>query len=412
MFSIIMKSFAPLTSLFIFMLGNGLFTTLVVVHLHLDGASSMVIGSMTAAYYLGLGCGSFRIERFIVRVGHIRAFAAFASTLAAVSIFQGLVEEISVWLILRFMGGFATAGLFVVIESWLLVQSSINTRGQMLAIYMVSLYAAQALGQFFINLGDPKTLNLFAIAAMLCSLSVIPLAMTYISSPKVDEPSTLSFKKLYQVSASGVIGCFSSGLVLGAIYGLVPLYVSQKTNSSSLVSIIMACTIFGGMALQYPVGRLSDFVERRLVLIIISICSVIFSLAIIILFQYHWLIFTLFFLFGGMTFTLYPLSISHACDQLDSKDIVAGTQGLLLAYSIGATIGPLIAPEFMTLMGASGLFIYFIVISGAVAIFFAWRKTQRGSMPREEHFITMPQTTPIMSELDPRAEGVSSQLDK
>ncbi|OGO94065.1 MAG: MFS transporter [Coxiella sp. RIFCSPHIGHO2_12_FULL_44_14] len=408
MLSTILKTLAPLLSLFIFMLGNGLFTTLVVLRLHMDHASSLMIGAMTASYYLGLGCGSFRIEPFIVRVGHIRAFAAFASTLAVVSVFQGMIINTWLWLFLRFIGGFATAGLFVVIESWLLVQSAVNIRGQILAIYMVSLYGGQALGQFFINVGDPQSLLLFAIAAMLCSLSVIPLAMTHISSPKIEEPSTLSFRKLYYVSASGVIGCFCSGLVLGASYGLVPLFVSENAGTPTLVSIIMAVTILGGMALQYPVGRLSDYIERRVVLIIICVLALVLSLAVITFFKHHVMSYVVFFLFGGMTFTLYPLSISHACDQLAPKDIVAGTQGLLLAYSIGATLGPLIAPLFMGVFGSNGLFIYFIVITGFLAMFFVWRKTRRVAFPQEEHFITMPQTTPVMSELDPRSEAVAA----
>lgn len=405
MIKIVAKTMAPLLSLFIFMLGNGLFTTLVVVRLHLEGASSLVIGAMTAAYYLGLGLGSFRIEPFIVRVGHIRAFAAFASTLAVVSTLQGLLSNPLFWLVLRLMGGFATAGLFVVIESWLLAQSTIQTRGQILAIYMVSLYAAQALGQLLINLGDPHSLLLFTLSAMLCSLSVIPVAMTYVSSPHAEEPSQLSFKKLYRVSASGVIGCFCSGLILGSIYGLLPLYVSQQDGDTRVVSLVMACVIFGGMALQYPVGRISDFVERRLVLMVISLLCVVICVLYIMLFSSHWAVYSLSFLLGGMTFTLYPLSISHACDQLPSEDIVAGTQGLLLAYSIGATLGPIMAPLSMHLLGPNGLFFYFISIAGFAAVFFAWRKTQKLGAPQEEHFISIPQTSPIMSELDPRAEG-------
>lgn len=404
MIKVVAKTVAPLLSLFIFMLGNGLYTTLVVLRLHLEGAPSVVIGAMTGAYYLGLACGSFRIEPFIVRVGHIRAFAAFASTLAVVSSLQGIFDNTAIWILLRLLSGFATAGLFVVIESWLLAQSTVNTRGQILAIYMVCLYAAQALGQFFINLGDPKTLLLFTVVAMLSSLSVIPVAMTYVSSPRADEPSTLSFRKLYQISASGVIGCLCSGLILGAVYGLVPLYVSQKAGTPGMVSFVMASIIFGGMALQYPVGRLSDFIERRLVLMVISLLCIVISFAYIALFPFHWAIYGLSFLFGGMTFTLYPLSISHACDELPPQDIVAGTQGLLLAYSIGATIGPVLAPAFMHLLGPNGLFLYFVAISSFSAVFFAWRQAHKHAAQQEEQFVTLPQTSPIMSELDPRAE--------
>jgi MFS family permease len=404
MLKIVKKTFAPLLSLFIFTLGSGLFTTLLAVRLHLAGSSDLVIGSMTAAFYAGLVCGSFRIERFIVRVGHIRAFAAFASTLAVVTILQGMIIHIWVWLLLRLVGGFVTAGLYVVIESWLLVQSDTKTRGQILAIYMVGFYAAQALGQFLINTANPETLILFALSAMLCSLSVIPLAMSYVSSPEFGEPSTLSFRKLYQISASGVIGCFAAGLVLGAIYGLLPLYVSQQFQKNSLVAVFMASTIFGGMALQYPVGRLSDFLERRLLLVIVSVLAGGVSILIMLFTHNVWLLVTLCFFLGGLTFTLYPLCISHACDYLDANDFVAGTQGLLLAYSVGSTIGPLLAPVFMHFFGSNGLFVFFLVVTVLLALFFVWRKTQRASVPSEEQFISVPQNTPIMAELDPRID--------
>lgn len=409
MFALVRSVFAPLLSLFIFILGSGLFTTLLTVRLHQDHASVLYIGAISAMYYAGLGCGSFRIEPFIVRIGHIRSFAAFASILAVVSLLQGMWFHAVYWLVLRFVGGFATAGLFIVIESWLLVKSSVKTRGQILAIYMIVLYAAQALGQFFINLHSSQMLFLFAITAMLASLSVIPLAMTTVSSPEYEAPSTLNFKKLYKVSGSGVIGCLCSGLILSAIYGLLPLYVSNQASETSMVALVMAVTILGGTALQYPIGRFSDVFERRLVLVFTSILTAIFALLIMQDIQMFHLNLVFCFLFGGMTFALYPVSISHACDSLESSDILAATQGLLLAYSIGATLGPIICPLFITLLGNHGLIIYFIFIAVFMALFFSWRKTRHTSVEQEDAFVTMPQTTPILAELDPRIDSESAK---
>jgi len=410
MLTIIKLTRAPLLSLFILILGNGLFTTLIPVRLHIEESSALTIGIMSAAYYLGLVCASFRTERAIIRVGHIRAFSAFASALSVVSLLQGIFVIPWLWIILRFLGGFATAGLFIVIESWLLILGTIKTRGQILALYMIALYAAQALGQFLINLGDPTTLLLFAVTAMLSSLSVIPLAMAKIGLPQFEEPSTLSFKKLYHKSASGIIGCFSSGLILGAIYGLLPVFILEKTTNNSAIALFMAATIFGGMALQYPVGRLSDFIERRTVLAAVAFCTVVISLLVNFLFTWHWAALAGVFLFGGLTFTLYPISISHACDSLDQKDIVSGTQGLLLAYGLGAAAGPVIAPLFIHLLGPNGLFIYFALISGLLGLFFLWRKTYVTASTQEERFVPMPGTTPIAAEMDPRGEQVPGEM--
>lgn len=404
MYDILKKTYSPLISLFIFTLGSALCITLGTIRLHNENASTLIIGLMSTAYYLGLVLGSFRIERFIVRVGHIRAFAAFAPTLAVTSLIQGLIMNAPLWIILRLIAGFTTAGLFIVIESWLLIESTINTRGRILAIYMVALYAAQAFGQLLINTASTGTITLFAIVSMLASASVIPLAMTSTSTPEFSEPSTLSFKALYRISPTGVIGCFCAGLVLSAIYGLIPLYVAQSGQDISYVAHLMFFTICGGMALQYPVGRLSDTLERRVVLILLAFIAVLLCAAIIATFGHAYLTPALFFLFGGCTFTLYPISISHACDSLQPDDIVASTQGLLLSYSVGATVGPAIAPAFMGTLGRDGLFIYFIFITLFMTVFFSWRKTQQSSPTAEDPFVPIPHTTPILAELDPRSE--------
>ncbi len=408
--SILKLTFAPLLSLFIFILGSGLFTTLLTVRLHHEGVSALFIGSVSSAYYAGLAYGSFKIERYIIRVGHIRSFAAFASLLATISFLQGAFLNHWVWLILRFIGGFATAGIFIVVESWLLSLGNTKIRGQILALYMISLYAAQALGQFMINLSDPNTIMLFALTAMLCSLSIIPIALTKIPSPEISEPSSLDFKKLFSVSGSGVMGSFCSGLVLGAIYGLLPLVIMQKTGNTSDVGLLMALVIFGGMFLQYPVGKLSDYIERRLVLLILSSLTILTSASVIYFFGGSYSLYVILFIFGGLAFTIYPVSISHACDSLDQKDIISGTQGILLAYSFGATAGPFIAPIFMHIFGSNGLFFYVMTVSGLLTVFLSWRKASIPSTPQEESFIVIPQTSPITAEMDPRGEIAEAEI--
>ena len=359
---------------------------------------------MTGAYYAGLAYGSFQIERYILSVGHIRSFSAFASCVSIIVILQGIFPNPYVWLVLRFLSGLATAGIFIVIESWLLSAGNTKIRGQILALYMISLYAAQAGGQFLINLASIRTLTLFAVIAILSSLSIIPMALTKIPTPEICEPSSLNFKKLFKVSASGVFGSFISGLILGAIYGLLPLVIIQKTGQTSDVALYMALVIIGGMFVQYPVGRLSDFVERRLVLAGLALLTVIISIVMIYNMHNIYVAYVTSFILGGVAFTLYPVSISLACDSLEQKDIVSGTQGVLLAYSIGATAGPFIAPVFMHIIGPNGLFIYLTIISTVLTVFLVWRKTNIPATPQDEQFIAMPQTTPVTAELDPRGD--------
>lgn len=404
MLSVLIETAVPLLSLFIFILGMGFFSTLLALKMTLNHASPFIIGAMTGVFYAGLVLGSFRAERFISRVGHIRAYSAFSSVLAVICLLHGLFYNLPLWLLLRFIAGLASAGLFIVIESWLLCKSTEVNRGQILSLYMITFYAAQSFGQFFLNLGDPQTMLLFAIASMMCSLSIIPLSMSHVRSPQYDEPSTLGFRKLLKISASGLLGSMSSGLIMGGIYALLPTFLSDLFHEKSQVANYMFALIFGGMLLQYPVGKLSDIFERRLVLIVLSVAIIIISFALIWEYQSPIFFFILMMIFGGLTFTLYPISVSHACDSLEPRDIVAGTQGLLLAYSLGAMVGPFIAPLFMHAWGSQGLFIYFISVCGLIIPLFIIRKTQKEDLTQEEAFLTMPQTTPIMSEIDPRGE--------
>ncbi|KTD19778.1 MFS transporter [Legionella londiniensis] len=403
MWLVITETIAPLVSLFVFVLGTGYFATLLALIMTLNQAPTLAVGAMTGIFYAGLVFGSFRIERFIFRVGHIRAYAAFSSTLAAICLLHGMIYSLWFWMILRFIAGFVTAGLFVVIESWLLCKSTRINRGQVLSLYMIVFYAAQSLGQFFLTFGDPATLYLFAVSSILCSLSILPLAMTHVRSPQYEEPSTLSLTKLLDYSASGLLGCFSAGLIMGAIYGLLPLFLNNVFHNKAHVAQHMFAVIMGGMLLQYPVGKLSDIIERRLVLIMIAMATILTSTAVFFLPKDTWLFFAVIALFGGLTFTIYPISIAHACDTLDTADIVAGTQSLLLAYSIGAMVGPFVAPLFMHLMDGYGLFIYFIGICLLTIPVFIMRKVHKADTPQEDPILLIPQTSPILLELDPRS---------
>lgn len=404
MSKLFIKVFGALASLFIFMLGNGLFNTLVPLRLQAENEATLMIGLMGSVYYAGLIIGSFRIERFIIRVGHIRAFSVFASALAAICVIHGLIYNPWLWLILRFLGGFATAGLFIVIESWLLLLGTVKTRGTILSFYMLVLYAGQAFGQFLINIDNTTNLTLYAIAGMLGSLSVIPVAMSKVASPQIESVSTLDITLLIKKATAGLFGSFSSGLILGSVYVLLPIYLHAKLSDPTDVAMYMATIILGGMALQFPVGRISDFIDRRTVLTLISAAAVILSLAMIATIHFVYLSLLTVFILGGLIFTIYPLSITYSCDSLDSEDIVAGVQGLLFAYSVGATIGPLGASAFIYAIGSEGLPIFIATVAVILTVLLIWRRYLKKAMPPEEAYIMVTQTTPVIVELDPRTD--------
>jgi MFS family permease len=405
MYDVIKKTVAPLLSLFIFALCSGYFLTLLALAMNAHDEPPLLIGTMTGVFYAGLVCGAFRIEPFIIRVGHIRAFSAFASALAVMSLLHGMFYNMPLWLILRFFTGFGTTAIFVVIESWLLANSTNATRGRIVSLYMIVFYASEALGQLLINLGAPNDLLLYGIAAILCSLSIIPLTITRAPAPQLTDGTAMRLRTLYKKTTSAFFGCFFAGMILSAAYGLFPILLSETYHDISKVSFIMFCLIFGGMLIQYPVGKCSDTFDRRVVVIIISCSAIVISVILMQVIENYIYTLILMSLLGGFATTIYPLCISYACDKLEQKDILSGIRGLLLAYSLGSTVGPFIAPIFMHGTHEIYLFTYFIIIFSITALIFIYQRIKHESAPQEEPFQIMRHTTSVMSEGDSRADS-------
>jgi MFS family permease len=397
--------FAPLLSLFILSIGIGFITTLVPVLLNDQNASPWIMGLMSTANYLGLIVGSFHTERFILRVGHIRAFSALASCITITTLSHGFITHVEYWLILRFLSGICLAGLYVAIESWLISGSAVSARGGVLALYMITLYGANGLGQFLIKFDNNPPLFLFALATLFISFSIFPLSITKTNTPKIDPPTAFGLKKLLAHSLSGSIGSFSSGLIMGSLYGLYPVFIARNFSDSPL-QYYTSALIFGGMLLQYPVGRLSDIIERRTVLYSICFLSAFICMCFMFIPITPFIGVLLSFILGGFTFTIYPICISHGCDTAKSEDIVSTAQGLLLLYSVGAACGPIAASCVVNFFDKQGLMIYIVLVSLSCGIFLYFRRLNTPPSMQDEHFLPSAQTSAVLAELDPRGENV------
>lgn len=406
MLFILSEAFIPLLSLSLFILGTGFLSTLLILIMANHQESTFTIGALSAIYYGGFIFGALRMDKLIIRIGHIRAYATFSSLLTVIYLLHGLIYNPFLWMIWRFMTGIITAGLYIVIESWLLCKSTRTNRGQMMALYMIAYNSMFAFAQFFLNAVDLNTLTPFVLAAIFCSFSAIPLAMTSIQMPQFEQPSTLSFRQLARQSMSGFWGCFSSGLMMGSIFGLLPVFLNAQFHQPNLVATYMFATLFGGMLLQYPLGKLSDLIERRLVLLFISMGIMIEAIILINTTPYLlWLNFILMLLFGGLTFAIYPISTAQACDALKPSDLIGGVQSLLVVYSIGATLGPLITPLFITIIGKNGTLLYFALIGLLMTLLLAVRKYQKADIAQEEEFLPLSPSMPILVEMDPRVDS-------
>ena len=402
------KLLAVIISLAIAIPGEGLCNTLTTIQLEQANASHLIIAIISSSFYAGLTIGAFIIEPFIVRVGHIRAFSAFASLLSALYICQGLYLNEGLWIIIRFFIGYCTSGIFIVIESWLLAASDRSNRGVLLSVYMIVAYLAQAVGQLFLKIDIPSVLYFYCIGSLLSSLSIVPLAMSRITHPQIEKPSTLSLIKLWRASASGIIACTVGGVLQGSLNLLTPAFMSDIGFSIDDIAYNMFFIIVGGMMLQYPVGLLSDKFNRHYVLAGVTFLAAIISPIAIYTASYSQTMFTVtVFLLGGLAFSIYPIGISMACDMISYQDIVKATQGLLLSYSIGATVGPLLTPLFNRALGHSGLFIFFSMILLMLCSFILYRTftvAKKNPLHKDKAIPLQPTTTPVASEFDPRSE--------
>jgi len=375
------------------------------VRLALAEYPSWVIGGVMSGYFVGLLAAGFSSHKLIASVGHIRAFATLASVMSAATLAHPLLVDPFFWLFLRFVEGYCLAGLAMCTESWLNDHASNETRGRILSIYQIAVYLSQGLGQFLINLGEPSGFTVFVIASMTLSLALVPIASFRIEAPPLPEPHRFGVRKLYAISPLGVAGTFVAGLVLGAFYSLGPYYATESGFSVAETSQFMGLIIIGGLFLQWPIGRLSDHFDRRLVLIWICIALCLICLAVIVAPISHGALLVLGTVYGGVLFTIYPLSIAHTNDHIEAADMVAASAGMVVAYGIGAIIGPLAASVLMGWQGPNGLFSFTAGVSATTTAFAFWRMTRRAPVPVEEQapFQAVPRTTVIIGEMDPRA---------
>ncbi len=379
------------------------------IRMGLEMVSPQIAGYVMSAYYAGFVVGSFTAQRIIGQVGHIRAFAAFAAILTAAVIVHALIFNIPVWGLMRASVGFCMAGLYAVIESWLNVRSPNELRGRVLSMYTLTIYISSGLGQLAINLDENAGLELFSLGALLTALSLVPVVLTRVAGPELGNIKTMSLAGLYKASPLGTVVTAGAGLMSGSLYALGAVYGTQIGLSVFENSVFMGAPIIGGFLLQWPIGRLSDKFDRRTVLFGVLMATVAAS---VLLGAFSFaqgsflLLATANLLLGGFLATIYPTAVAHAFDYIDRSQMVAANSGMLLAWAVGATAGPLVASSVMGPTGPSGLFVFIASIAILLAIYTRWRMSRRAAKPAEEQskFVPVPSTSAIAGALDPRAD--------
>ncbi|MDR3517520.1 MAG: MFS transporter [Azospirillaceae bacterium] len=352
--------------------GSGTLSTILSVRLA-GVASPVAIGVVIAAFYAGLCAGSILFPPLISRIGQIRAFSAFAALIAGASLGHALAVDPWLWAALRLIEGFCMAALFICIESWLNQRATGQTRGQVLALYMICHHSGEGLGQLLIDIPDAHGFTLFATISILLSFAVIPVALTHAAPPSPVESVRFSLREAVVASPLGTFGVLVSGLLLGSLYGLLPVYAQQVGRSTSETALLMIAMIMGGGLLQWPIGRISDRHDRRRLLLMLyaglTVISVLVPVSAILGLP---VLLVGIVVFGGGLFAIYPVSVAHTADHLRPEQLVAASGNFILVYSVGATLGPLGASAAM-MGGPTGLFVFTGLVSAGAAAFALWR---------------------------------------
>jgi len=396
---------ALLFSTFLLLLGSGLLGTLLSIKMGMAGLADPVIGLVMGGFYAGMMLGGIFCFRMVHRVGHIRAFAAFAALSCAVIMVHGLTLNPWVWFFLRVINGVTMMGMFIVVESWLNERADPGIRGRVFSFYMVISFLGLGLGQFLLNVADVEGLELYFVAGLLFALCLVPIALSRAVHPKSPERARTRLRSLVRMAPFGVMGCFLAGLVFGAFYALGAVYATNIGLSIAGVSLLMGVAVLSGLVLQWPVGHISDLYDRLAVLALLIAVLGVVALALALLGGSGMVpLLILAALFGGVGATVYPVSVAHVTDHVSQQQLVSTSATLIKAYGVGATLGPVGAALFMALIGPEGLFLFIALVCSVGAVATGMRKRGiRVAVEDQEPFVAMPRTgSTLISEMDPR----------
>lgn len=383
--------------------GHGLQLALVPLRSELMGWSPTQIGFLSSLYFCGFIAGCFTIPGLVSRVGHIRTFACLVIVLTAAILTLPIADFYMAWMVLRFLTGIAIAGLYLVIESWLNEQASPESRGSVLASYTVIVLVGLASGQLLINVAELDGDRLFMLSAILIVLAGLPVCLTRSAHPRAIPAAKFSPMLVVRTSRAATTGSIISGMVAGSVYGLGPVYGLQSGLEVLTISFMMSLTIAGGALSQFPLGRISDRLDRRYVIMLCMLSGS--AIALLALILPASLIPLLMFVFGACALPIYAVSLALANDNArEGKFIELGT-GLLMINALGSIIGPMIASQLMTRFGPQLFFGYHMVVLllGSLLILFMIR-TKEASLNQGDFTLATTAAAQASFQLDPRVE--------
>ena len=375
-----------------------------------DGFELTIIGVVLSCHSIGFILRCLYGHQVIQRTGHICCFTAFAAILAVVCLVLPMVVERYTWIPLRLVFGFSSAMVFMVAKRWLTGDASSVTKGRVFTVYMVINKGSFGAGQLLLLLGDPSGDRLFMLTAILFGLYLVPIALGTKGAPPNINAERIGLRDLYHHSPVGIVRAAAAGFTNAPLMGLGPVFGAEIGLGVESVSYFFTISLLGGLALQIPIGRLSDKYDRRGALIGVAVASAVACAAMTLLSTLGtWPILETSFAIGGLSAVVYPIAMAHANDHANPEAMVSIMVGLLLASGVGASIGPFFAALAMKWVGPDGLYLYCFVIYASLAGFAYYRQTRRAPAPETTDFVAKPltsQSSAVVVGLDPRTDDI------
>lgn len=385
MIQVLSSAWALLLGMCLLMVGNGMQGTLLGIRGGLEGFSTFEMSIVMSAYFVGFLGGSRLAPHMIRRVGHVRVFAALASLISAVMILYPTFPAVPLWAVGRVLIGFCFSAVYVTAESWLNNAADNSNRGQALSLYMIVQTLGIVVAQALLLAADPSGYVLFVIPSVLVSVAVTPILLTISPTPAFDSTKPMSLRELATYSPLGCVGMFLLGGVFSAQFGMAPVYGAEAGLTVAQISMFVATFFVGSVVLQYPIGWVSDRMDRRTLIVIVSAIGAAGSVMGMLLGDVFWLLLVSAFIVGGMSNPLYSLLIAHTNDFLQHEDMAAASGGMIFINGMGAILGPIITGWMMgTTLGPGGFYLFTAVLFVALALYAAYRATRRPAVPVDE----------------------------
>lgn len=384
MIQVLSSAWALLLGMCLLMVGNGMQGTLLGIRGAIEGFSTLEMSIVMSAYFLGFLGGSRMAPGMIRRVGHVRVFAALASLISAVMILYPTITEVWLWTVGRILIGFCFSAVYVTAESWLNNAATNETRGQALSLYMIVQTAGIVVSQALLLTADPSGYVLFVIPSILVSIAVTPILLSISPTPAFETTKPMSLKELAGYSPLGCVGMFLLGGVFSAQFGMAPVYGTQAGLTVAELSVFVAMFFVGSVILQYPIGWISDRMDRRFLILIVSAIGAAGSVLGMLVGGTYVVLLAAAFVVGGMSNPLYSLLIAHTNDFLEHEDMAAASGGLIFINGLGAILGPIITGYIMDVVGPGGFFLFTGVLLVLLAAYAGYRATQRKAIAVED----------------------------